>query len=192
MKFHDGSEITADDIVYNFRRVLALGKAPAGAFKPVLKPANVTAPDKYTVRFLLDHAYAPFLAAVPIVMVVNPRQVKAHEANGDWGAAWLASNAAGSGAYQLDASTYRPLERVDLKRFDGHFLGWNDNPKAPKEVQILPTRETSTRVLALLKGAEALVDAGGRGAQLLTWGGEAASPVGTVRSSAAGCRVTRM
>src|SRR5262249_29637023 len=142
-KFHDGSEITADDVVYSFKRVLALGKAPAGAFKPVLKPENVTAPDKYSLRFVLDHAYAPFLAAVPIVMIVNPGEVKAHEANGDWGAAWLASNAAGSGAYQLDASTYRPLERVDLKRFDKHFMGWNDNPKAPKEIQILPTRETS-------------------------------------------------
>jgi peptide/nickel transport system substrate-binding protein len=157
-KFHDGSEITAEDVVYSFRRVLALGKAPAGAFKPVLKAENVTAPDKHSVRFVLDHAYAPFLAAVPIVMVVNPRQVKAHETNTDWGAAWLASNAAGSGAYQLDAATYRPLERVDLKRFDGHFLGWNDNPKAPKEVQILPTRETSTRVLALLKGSVDMTD----------------------------------
>jgi peptide/nickel transport system substrate-binding protein len=158
VKFHDGSEVTADDVVYSFQRVLTLGKAPAGAFKPVLKPANVTAPDKSTVRFVLDHAYAPFLAAVPIVMVVNPRQVKAHETNNDWGAAWLASNAAGSGAYQLDPSTYRPLERVDLKRFDGHFMGWSDNPKAPKEVQILPTRETSTRVLALLKGSVDLTD----------------------------------
>src|SRR5215469_1024026 len=80
-KFHDGSEITADDVVYSFKRVLALGKAPAGAFKPVLRPENVTAPDKYSVRFVLDHAYAPFLAAVPIVMVVNPREIKQHEAN---------------------------------------------------------------------------------------------------------------
>src|SRR6516225_11229814 len=157
-KFHDGSEITADDVVYSFRRVLALGKAPAGAFKPVLKPDNVTAPDKYSVRFVLDHAYAPFLAAVPIVMVANPREIKQHEANNDWGGAWLASNAAGSGAYQLDPATYRPLERVDLKRFDGHFKGWSDNPNAPKEVQILPTRETSTRVLALLKGSVDMTD----------------------------------
>ena len=51
-KFHDGGEITAEDVVYSFRRVLALGKAPAGAFKPVLKPDSVTAPDKNTVRFV--------------------------------------------------------------------------------------------------------------------------------------------
>src|SRR5207247_2095114 len=81
-KFHDGGEITAEDVVYSFRRVLALGKAPAGAFKPVLKPDSVTAPDKNTVRFVLDHAYAPFLAAVPIVMIVNPRSIRTHEATG--------------------------------------------------------------------------------------------------------------
>src|SRR3954447_7094138 len=157
-KFHDGSEVTADDVVYSFRRVLALGKAPSGAFKPVLKPDNVTAPDKHTVRFVLDQAYAPFLSAVPIVMVVNPRVVKANETNNDWAATWLASNAAGSGAYTLDASTYRPLERVDMKRNPDHFYGWNDNPKAPQQVQILPTRETSTRVLALLQGSVDMTD----------------------------------
>src|SRR5687767_3832002 len=132
VKFHDGSEIAADDVVYSFKRVLALGKAPSGAFKPVLKPENVTAPDKSTVRFVLDKPYAPFLAAIPIVAVVNPRVVKANEANNDWGATWLASNGAGSGAYQLDAATYRPLERADLMKFEGHFLGWVDNAKSPR------------------------------------------------------------
>jgi peptide/nickel transport system substrate-binding protein len=158
VKFHDGSEITAEDVVYSFKRVLAIGKAPSGAFKPVLKPENITAPDKVTVRFVLDKPYAPFLAAIPIVMVVNPRVIQQHEANKDWGAAWLASNEAGSGAYQFDAATYRPLERADLKRFEGHFLGWADNPKAPAAIQILPTRETSTRVLALLQGSVDLTD----------------------------------
>ncbi len=157
-KFHDGSEITADDVAYSFKRVLAIGKAPSGAFKPVLKPDNVTAPDKGTVRFVLDKPYAPFLSAIPIVMIVNPRVVKANEKDGDWGAAWMASNGAGSGAYQLDAATYRPLERADMKKNDGHFLGWGDNPKAPTMIQVLPTRETSTRVLALLQGSVDMTD----------------------------------
>jgi peptide/nickel transport system substrate-binding protein len=157
-KFHDGNAVAADDVVYSFKRVLAIGKGPSGAFKPVLKPDNITAPDKETVRFKLETPYAPFLSAIPIVAIVNPRVVQAHETNSDWGAAWLASNAAGSGAYQFDASTYRPLERADLKRNDAHFMGWQDNPKAPKEIQILPTRETSTRVLALLQGSVDMTD----------------------------------
>ena len=30
VKFHDGSEVSADDVVYSFKRVLAIGKAPRG------------------------------------------------------------------------------------------------------------------------------------------------------------------
>ena len=62
VRFHDGSELTAEDVVYSVRRILALGKAPSGAFRAVLKSENVTAPDTYTVRFVLDRA----VRAVPV------------------------------------------------------------------------------------------------------------------------------
>ena len=145
-------------MVYSFQRVLAIGKAPSGAFKPVLKPDNVTAPDKHTVRFVLDKPYAPFLAAIPIVVIVNPRVVKANENNNDWGATWLASNGAGSGAYQLDAATYRPLERVDLKQVPTTSSAGPTTRRRPSMIQMLPTRETSTRVLALLQGSVDMTD----------------------------------
>ena len=105
VKFHDSSELTADDVVYSFQRVLALKLAPAGAFLPILKAENVTAPDKLSVRFVLSKPYAPFFAAIPIVSVVNPRVIKANEKAGDWGKTWLASNAAGSGAYKILPAT---------------------------------------------------------------------------------------
>jgi peptide/nickel transport system substrate-binding protein len=151
--FHDGSPITAEDVVYSFRRVLALGKAPAGAFLPVLKPDGVTATGPLTVRFQLAHPYAPFLAAMPLVSIVNPRVLRAHEKDNDWGAAWLASNEAGSGAYVLKPETYMPLQHVDLARFDRHFMGWKDNPRPLDGVAYRPTKETSTRLLALLQGS---------------------------------------
>jgi peptide/nickel transport system substrate-binding protein len=150
--FHDRSAITAEDVVYSFRRVLALGKAPAAAFLPVLKPEGVSATDRSTVRFRLEHAYAPFLAAIPLVSIVNPRVLRGHEKGGDWGAEWLASNEAGSGAYILDPKTYLPLQRIDLGRFEGHFMGWKDNPRPVAGVAYRPTKETTTRILALLKG----------------------------------------
>jgi peptide/nickel transport system substrate-binding protein len=122
-KFHDGSPITAEDVVYSFRRVLTLGKAPAGALAPILKPANVTvvAPDEVQLR--IDKPYAPLLATLPIVAIVNAHLLEANTLNGDWGSAWLANHEAGSGAYQLDTGTYAPQERLDMHRFDGHFLG---------------------------------------------------------------------
>jgi peptide/nickel transport system substrate-binding protein len=152
VKFHDDSEMTAEDVVYSFRRVLALALGPAGAFLKILKPENVTAPEKLVVRFKLESAYAPFFAAIPSVCVVNPRVVKAHEKDGDWGKAYVASNDAGSGPYKIVSEGYRPLENLDMEIFDDHFLGWKHNPKPVRKIAGRPTKETSTRVLALLNG----------------------------------------
>ena len=153
LKFHDGSPLTAEDVVYSFRRVLALGLAPAGAFLKILKPDNVTAPDPLVVRFKLETSYAPFFAAIPSISIVNPRVIKANEKDGDWGKNWLASNGAGSGAYRIIPAGYRPLEYLDMEINEGHFLGWADNPKPVRKLAYRPTKETSTRVLALLNGS---------------------------------------
>jgi peptide/nickel transport system substrate-binding protein len=153
IKFHDGSDLTAADVVYSFHRVLGLHLAPAAAFLPILKPENVTAPDKLTVRFVLSKPYAPFFAAIPIVSIVNPRVIEPHAQNGDWGKSWLASNDAGSGAYRIVPATYRPLELLDLEMFDTHFMGWEDNKSPVRKIAMRPTAETSTRVLALLNGS---------------------------------------
>ncbi len=59
VKFHDGSELAADDVVYSVQR-RGIGKAPAAPFLPILKPESVTVPDRYTVRFTLDRPYGPF------------------------------------------------------------------------------------------------------------------------------------
>ncbi|WP_226580363.1 ABC transporter substrate-binding protein [Acuticoccus sediminis] len=150
--FHDGSALTADDVVYSFKRLLEMGQGPSGAFKPVLKPDNVTKVDDLTVQFVLDKPYTPFLAALPLVAIVNEDLVKEHEKDGDWGAEWLASNEAGSGAYSIDPSTYRPQENVDMMRFEDHFYGWDDNANPVDIVRAAPVKETSTRVLALIRG----------------------------------------
>jgi peptide/nickel transport system substrate-binding protein len=157
-KFHDGSELTADDVVYTVQRLLALGRAPSAPFKPILKADSVTAPDKYTVRFKLDQPYGPFFGMIAILAVVNPRAIKPNEENGDWGAKWLASNEAGSGAYKLNPESYIPLEKADLVRNEDHFMGWSDNPDAPKKIEWRPAKVTSTRVLALLNGSLDMTD----------------------------------
>ena len=152
VKFHDGSELTANDVVYSFKRLLALGKGPAGAFQPVLHAENITTPSSHTVVFKLSQPYAPFKAALPLVAIVNERLVKANEKNGDWGAEWLASNAAASGAYTFDPSNYRPQEVVDMMRNKDHFYGWSDNPNPVEIIRAHTVKETSTRVLAVIKG----------------------------------------
>ncbi len=151
-KFHDGSPVSANDVVYSFRRLLGMKRGPAGAFLPVLKPDNVTAPDAETVRFVLDKPYAPFLAAIPLVAIVNQKQVEANVKDNDFGSTWLSANDAGSGPYRLDPASYRPREALDLIRNKDHFKGWADNAKPIDLVRSRPVAETSTRVLALMRG----------------------------------------
>ncbi len=53
VKFHDGSDLTADDVVYTFQRILdpATGSSGLGVLSGTLTPESITAKDDYTVVF---------------------------------------------------------------------------------------------------------------------------------------------
>ena len=150
IKYHDGSEMTAEDVVYSFQRILGLKRNAASAFLPILKAENVTAPDKYTVRFVLNRPYAPFMAAIPLAAIVNPRIVKQHVKDNDWGSAWLSANSAGSGPYKAIPGSFISYEKVSFEWFPDYFMGWHDKPI--KQVNVQYVKSTSTRILALLRG----------------------------------------
>jgi peptide/nickel transport system substrate-binding protein len=160
VKFHDGSELTSADVVYSFQRMIAMNKGYAGAFKPVLKPQNVTADGPYAVKMTLDTPYAPFVAAVPLVAIVNKKVVEAHhvtkDGKDDWGEGWLLANDAGSGAFKIVAGTFKPLSQFDLEWFPDYFLGWPDKHLTAIKARMI--HETSTRVLAVSKGEIDLTD----------------------------------
>ncbi|HEV3043398.1 MAG TPA: ABC transporter substrate-binding protein, partial [Roseiarcus sp.] len=62
VKFHSGNVMTADDVVFSFKRLMALGKGNSPLFAD--RVASVTAIDPHTVKFTLNGAYAPFLGAM--------------------------------------------------------------------------------------------------------------------------------
>jgi peptide/nickel transport system substrate-binding protein len=152
VKFHDGSALTAEDVVWSFHRLLSIKKGPAAAFLAVLDPDKITAPDPATVVFKLKQPYAPFVSATPLVAIINRRVVNPQIKDNDWGQAWLASNSAGSGAYILDPSTYQPVQQIDMKRNLNHFMGWDHNKSPIEIVRRRDILETTTRVNALIKG----------------------------------------
>jgi len=151
VKFHDGSDLTAEDVVYSFRRALALKQAVASVFQLVLKPENVTAPARFKVSFVLNKPYAPFFSALPLISVVNPRLIKQHEEKGDWGKKWLATNEAGSGAYKIVPGSFVSQSALELAYFPDHFKGWQ--PNSAKRVKVTYTEEKTTQVMALMKGS---------------------------------------
>jgi peptide/nickel transport system substrate-binding protein len=109
-KFASGNPITADDVVYSFNRVLTIQPPPPPSFLFTdvagLTTDSVKAVDPETVQINLPKTASPggFLAVLTntIASVVDSKEVKAHEANGDSGTNWLLDHSAGSGAYVVD------------------------------------------------------------------------------------------
>jgi peptide/nickel transport system substrate-binding protein len=148
LKFHDGNEITAEDVRFSAERVLEMGKAAAANFKPVMKKDAVKVIDKYTCQFNLDKPVGYFVTLIPLLSIVNSKLVKQNEKSGDYGAAWLANNEAGSGAYKL--KTWDPAKGFVAEQWPGWPQGWSG--KHFKEIEVNTIVEMSSRVAALMKG----------------------------------------
>jgi peptide/nickel transport system substrate-binding protein len=136
VKFHSGNVMTADDVIFSFNRLMALGKGNSPLFAD--RVASVTAVDPHTVKFTLSGNYAPFLGAMVRLAVLDSKFVIAHKANGkfgdmgDYGESYLSSHDAGSGAYRL--VNHVPESETNLAKFDGYFLGLPAS--APDKVRI--------------------------------------------------------
>lgn len=144
VKFHDGSEVQASDVVFSTNRLLTLGEGFAYLFTSYIDSCEAT--DDYTVVFHLKQSFAPFLSILPRIYVLNEDLVMANLADGsygdygDYGKAFLAENDAGSGAYYL--TEMKTQDRICMAKFDDYFQGAEDN--APDNVEIIMNTETAT------------------------------------------------
>jgi peptide/nickel transport system substrate-binding protein len=147
VKFHDGTEVKANDVVYSLDRILAVGKGAASLFKTMVDAEAGKAVGDYTVEFTLKKPSAIFLSIVPEIHIVNAALLKKYENGGDWGQAWLSKNSAGSGAYKL--AQFDPAIGFVAERFPDHFKGWG--PKWIDAIEFRAVKDTNTRVLGLLR-----------------------------------------
>ncbi len=146
--FHDGSLMTADDVVYSMERMLALASGAGALFQPMLEPGSTKAVDEHTVSFTLNEPSAIFGSVVPDILVVNADVVKENEVDGDWGAEYLTDNVAGSGSYMLQR--YDPAIGFIGERNGDHFAGWGE--KYYDEIEFRTVLETNTRIQGLMRG----------------------------------------
>lgn len=147
-KFHDGSEVTAEDVVYSLERVLALQQGPARFFLPLIEPGQTEALDDRRVQFTLKQSASPFLGVLASLQIVNSDLVKQNEKDGDWGSEWLSKNTAGGGPFQL--RNFDPASGWYAERFDDHFDGWPEN--ALDGVQYRTIREPNSQAISLMRG----------------------------------------
>ncbi|WP_288193461.1 ABC transporter substrate-binding protein [uncultured Phyllobacterium sp.] len=154
VKFTSGNPLRAEDVVYSWKRVIALNKAPAFILAQLgWTPENydkmVTASgNKIVVKYDGDFSSAfvlNVLAARP-ASIIDAVTVQGHEANGDMGNAWLKANSAGTGPFVLKA--FRPAEIINLAGNPNYFGG----APAMKSVIIRHVAEAATQQLLLESG----------------------------------------
>src|SRR5213594_590989 len=108
VKFASGNPLTADDVVYSFQRAIKLNKSPAFLFTDIagLKPESIKATDPTTAVVTMPKTSSTqtFLVILTFTIggIVDSKEVKAKEAAGDFGSAYLLDHSAGSGPFAVD------------------------------------------------------------------------------------------
>lgn len=142
VKFHDGSELTAEDVVYSLERPATIVNSP-GSFVPFTRPiVSKQIVDRYTLRLKTATPYAMVPYDVHSVFVVSKRAasgVRSDEFNQGKGVI-------GTGPYYFVA--FKRGDRVELARHDQY---WDKRPAWDKvTLRIMPN--DPARTAALLAG----------------------------------------
>ena len=147
VKFHNGEDLTADDVVFTFDRIMNqdIGAKRRGFVKGVESVEKV---DDYTVRFNLKSPWPVFFQ-----MLVH-NQIVPKDYLTEVGDEEFAKHPVGAGPFKFVEGKLD--EQIVLERFDDYYGGADDLPPVGPPFldrvifRMIP--ETSTRVAALLAG----------------------------------------
>lgn len=123
IRFHDGTVLTARDVVYTLDRVHRLG---IGIASVIADYQSARALDDTHVSITLSKPNSAFLGALSRVYLLNSALVQAN-AGGDDAQRWLATHEAGSGPFALDS--YRAGQQIV---FSAVSQTWRPLPGRPK------------------------------------------------------------
>jgi peptide/nickel transport system substrate-binding protein len=140
VKFHDGSELTAEDVVYSLERPATIVNSP-GSFVPFTRPLVLRqVVDRYTVRLRTASPYAMVPYDLQSVFIVSKRAASGLKSQDfDAGRGMI-----GSGPFRF--VSFKRGDRIELERFE-QYAG----PKPAWDrvtLRILPT--DPARMAALL------------------------------------------
>ncbi|MEU6749091.1 ABC transporter substrate-binding protein [Spirillospora sp. NPDC046719] len=144
--FHDGSKVTADDVVFSFERVLDPKNASLFVqFLPFLD--KVRKVDDTTVEFRLKYAFALFSERLAVVRIVPKKIVQADQKKFD-------ALPVGSGPFRLTAAS--ATAGLSFAKFDAY-----NGPRPAKVAKMtwLLLADPSARVTALQSGRVQAIEA---------------------------------
>jgi peptide/nickel transport system substrate-binding protein len=145
VKFHSGSELTAEDVAYSMQRLIDIGEGFGYLFKG--RVVGMEAPNKGMVRFTLAKPFGPFLGSLVRLYIVEKKLVQANAkkdgpygVNGDYGKDWLLTHDAGCGAYKVNEIKQDQYLLAD--RFPGYWQGFDANN--PDQFKLIGGTESVT------------------------------------------------
>jgi peptide/nickel transport system substrate-binding protein len=148
VKFHDGSDFTAEDVAYTLARVPTVVNSP-GSFAIYTKSVvSVEIPDPHTIRLKTKGIY-PLLPVDLSQVFIIPKGLGPNPTTEDFNSG---KNAIGTGAYRL--VSYRSGDRVELERNDAW---WGGKPHW-QHVTIRMIPNDGARTAALLAGDVQLIE----------------------------------
>jgi len=160
VKFHNGDELTADDVVFSLERIMTIGEGFGYLFTENVEGAKAL--EKYKVQFKLKKVFAPFLSVLVRLYILNQNQVMAninkdgyYEEFGDYGKAWLITHDAGSGPYKVKEMKIQ--EFLLMEKFNDYWGGW-ENKNAPQYVKEIGTNEAVTVRTLMSRGELEITD----------------------------------
>lgn len=142
VKFHDGSELTAEDVVWSLDRPGTITGSPASFSLYTKAIINKTVVDPYTIRLTTKEPYPLMLADMTMVYIVSKKATKGLT-NEDFAAG---KGVVGTGPFKF--SKFMRDDHVDLVRNDDY---WGKKPAWSKvKLRFIPN--PATRIASLLAG----------------------------------------
>lgn len=146
VKFNDGADFTADDVVFNFQQWLdeAIGSSMLGLMG-YLKPTGIEKVDDYTVKLNLDTAEI----GVPEHLFQYPAMIVSKSFEGD-----ITKQPVGTGCFTL--TNYVPAERAEFKARTDYWRNGADGKPLPylDEAIYLDLGEDSAAKIAALRSGQ--------------------------------------
>ncbi|MDN6331394.1 MAG: ABC transporter substrate-binding protein [Micrococcaceae bacterium] len=143
--FHNGDDVTVDDVVYSFERVIDPKNASLFAqFVPFIK--SVKAKGEDTVVFKLKYAFPLFATRISVVKIVPEKVASKDQAGFD-------AKPIGSGPYQLVSATKD--DKIVFKKFEDYN---GDYPAGAADMTWYLLSDAAARVTAAESGRVAAIE----------------------------------
>ena len=143
VRFHNDQEMTADDVVANFKLYTGNKQSQAlSIFEGILGPDGVVRKGKYTVEFRLKQptgAFPYLVSQTSYQCIIYPRSIKPD--------AWVKSGMIGTGPFKLQNFTEK--RQYNLVRHERYWGG-----KPPLDAVRVTAYETSTAMALALRAGQ--------------------------------------